>query len=271
MTEYHRSTFASVLACCAIGCGGPPAKSNGPSPVASASTPEPAPSSSASTILVAKPPLEPGYPALDAACAAKLPDIDFKKARLGRPVVSMPPVDGDDGTGFFAVTGALDPRTGDDAPIELRITAPATRGTKEKLSVKLTVANTSKSSVVVVRSMDGSTDHFRYPYFDLHVRDEATKAVYRWARVGFRCGNVNASTNEDHVKLAPGDQTSKLVDGWASHLENAVIPKPGKYTVWAVYGFCGYDSKAVPLGSNVVRKDTYVGVHASNGVVVTVK
>ena len=119
--------------------------------------------------------------------------------------------------------------------------------------------------------MDGSTDHARFPFYDLHLRDEATQLVYRWSRVAIHCGNVNASRSEDHVKLDPAEKTSHLADEWASHLEFAVIPKPGKYTVWLVYGFCGYDSKAIPLGTNVVRRDTYVGVHASNAVVVTVK
>jgi hypothetical protein len=218
----------------------------------------------------------PSYPTASPICASAIPDIDATEPALGEktpldPKTAKLPI-----RGFFLSPSAPNPRKAHDTPIELTIKpgAPATgyslkRG--QPIPITLTIENRSNKALSVLKPMDGSKAHMRFPWYELFVRDEATQKTYRWAELEMRCGNVNASTSDDHLELAPGASSKVPLDGWGEHLLHASITKPGKYTVWVAYAFCGYDVKGLPLGTNVVRTDAHVGVHTSNPVSVTVQ
>jgi hypothetical protein len=179
----------------------------------------------------------------------------------------------DGGNGFYRITGAVPaPRSGaGDSPVELRLAAPASLGTTSPIGLRLEFADTSRAAVTLMRPLDGSLEHMRDPAYDLYLRDEATHEVYAFAFHGGRCGNVNPITKDDYATLAPGTARSDVhANGWADYLTNAVIGRPGTYSAWVVYRFCGKGG-GVPLGPDVVRSDVHRGVHVSNAVRVVVR
>jgi hypothetical protein len=270
-----RNPLAATFAALALAaCGQPPTVVEPAPDVEVAAT---SASSSASP-----PPLLPGMArnatraAQQAACPEP-PDLLKGGAPLGPPLGSgdpniMSPYDSN-GFGFYPVDGAAPPpRSQADATLELTLTGPAARAVTEPLSLKLTFKNRGSTPLVVMRPLDGSLEHWRAPMYDLYLRDEATSAVRRFAFTGGRCGNVNAIKDDDYVTLAPGEARTDLTEkGWASYLRSAVIAAPGQYTVWVVYSFCEFKAEGLPLGEDVLRPETHTGVHASNGIRVTVR
>ncbi|MCC6551490.1 MAG: hypothetical protein IT372_00530 [Polyangiaceae bacterium] len=177
------------------------------------------------------------------------------------------------GFGFYPVDGAPPPpRAAGDAPVELALTGPATLAAGKPISLSLHFMNRGQAKVTVVRPLDGTLEQWRSPMYDLYARDDASGTVYRFAFTGGRCGNVNPIKDDDYVTLAPGASRGDVADnGWAQYLKQAVLTQPGRYSVWVVYSFCGFEGGGVPLGQDVVRQETHVGVHASNAVRITVQ
>jgi hypothetical protein len=54
-------------------------------------------------------------------------------------------------------------------------------------------------------------------------------------------------------------------------LKGAVIDRPGTYSAWVVYRFCGFKSEGVPLGKDFQRRGVHEGVHPSNAVRIRVR
>jgi hypothetical protein len=174
-------------------------------------------------------------------------------------------------TGFFPVEGAApNPGFSADEPIEIKLAGPAYRTPAESLSLKLTFTNHTDRTVVLVRPLDGSLEQWRFPFYDLYARDESDGKVYRFAFFGARCGNVNPVSEADYVELTPKQSRDDVVSDWGGHLMNAKISKPGRYTVWVVYSFCGWNGRGIPLGQELKREDVYFAVHASNAHTVVV-
>jgi hypothetical protein len=232
--------------------------------------------------ITARRPLAPGmaraakHATQNAACPEPPP------LREGAPPLGPPMASGSSnlmsphfssGFGFYPVDGVPPaPRAQADSPLELTLAGPATRTASEPLSLRLTFKNRGSAPLVAMRPLDGSLEHWRAPMYDLYIRDEASGAAHRFAFTGGRCGNVNAIHDGDYVKLAPGEARSDVAEnGWASYLQNAVIARPGQYTVWVVYSFCEFKQGGLPLGNDVVRPETHTGVHASNAIRVTVR
>jgi hypothetical protein len=197
------------------------------------------------------------------ACNIQPPPISRDTVPLGSDAPD--PTQPSPNLGFFPVQGtAPNPRFNEDDPIELKLDGPATRTTTEPLSLAVTFVNHTNRKAVLVRPLDGSLEEWRFPYYDLYARDESEGTVYRFAFVGGRCGNVNPIVDSDYVELGPKQSRDDVVNEWGGHLTNAVLPKPGRYTVWVVYSFCGWGGGGIPLGTNVTRHDVHIGVHASN-------
>jgi hypothetical protein len=177
------------------------------------------------------------------------------------------------GFGFHEVDGAAPPpRTADAAPLQLTLSGPPSRAEGQALALKLTFKNRGNAPLVVARPLDGSLEHWRAPMVDLYARDEASSRVYRFAFTGARCGNVNPIEKDDYATLKPGEARSDVTDnGWASYVEKASLPRAGRYAVWVVYTYCGSKEGGLPLGEDVIRKETHAGVHASNAVQVVVQ
>jgi hypothetical protein len=175
------------------------------------------------------------------------------------------------GSGFFAVEGvAPGPRDGGDAPLEVSLRGPAKIGAGAPLELRASFANHGQEALTLVRPLDGSFERMRYPSYDLYARDEASGAVFRYAFVGGRCGMVNPITVDDYATVAPGARRDDVVDnGWASHIGGSLIARPGRYSLWLVYSFCGFEEGGLKSGGGEQRA-AYVGVHASNAVTIEV-
>lgn len=166
---------------------------------------------------------------------------------------------------------ALAPRTQADAPLELRLTGPATRKVGDGLALELEMVNRTDGPLVAMRSLDGSPEHWRSPYYDLYLEEVSTGRQFRWDRQGGRCGNVNAIKADDYVDLAPGASTKEVTQVWGGYLTMATILKPGTYRAWVVYQFCGFQEGGLPLGKDLLRSDVHHGIHVSNAVTIDVK
>lgn len=214
-------------------------------------------------------PASPGWPELDPVCAGKVPKVDGTKPPLGHEKPMTEPI----GEAFFVVPDPIEPRAGKGAPLEVRLALPAKRKAGAPLGPAITVANTGTSKLSVLRPLDGSFRHGRFPHWDLYVRDVSTQQTYRFGFAGLGCGNANAPRSEDHLPLEPGKSATVKPDGWASYLARASIPlqAAGTYDVWIVYTFCGYKPSLLDVGTPVVRKDAIVGTFASNAVRVVVE
>jgi hypothetical protein len=178
------------------------------------------------------------------------------------------------GFGFYPVTGAAPgPRdTRDPGPLEIQLATARTDRTPEApIALDLAFANRSAKNLVVVRPLDGSLEGWRWPRYDLYARDASDGSVYRFAFVGGRCGNVNAVRADDYVAIEPGSGRHDVANGWADYLRDARLPKPGRYTLWVVYAFCGMETQGVPLGGDATRDDVHLGVHRSNAVEIVVR
>jgi hypothetical protein len=177
------------------------------------------------------------------------------------------------GFGFYQVDGAapaVRAPTDADTPLELRLHGPGALGTKEPTPLEVVFANTGTGNLTLVDALDGSLEHWRDPTYDLYLREETTGTVYRFAYVGGRCGDINSVGPHDYVDLKPGEARANVQGQCADYLKSATIAKPGKYTLWVVYRFCTWQSTGVSLGKDFIRKETHVGVHASNAVTLTV-
>lgn len=176
------------------------------------------------------------------------------------------------GSGFYAVDGPVPPARSDrqhTSPLELSLalTAPATRAPDAALGLTLSFEVRGRASLVVLRALDGSLEHWRQPTYDLYLQREGDPRTYRWAYVGGRCGNVNPLTPADYVTLRRGARRTDVAGEWADYLRSATVGQPGRYSAWVVYRFCGeFGSRGVPLGDDHVRPETHVGRYASNAV-----
>jgi len=275
----HHGTFLSLL-CLLAGCAGGQSVEGAPTPPAtveiaqaqgSAAQPlEPVRSTAPELTAAAPAPTAPG-------CDKEAPAIDRESGRLGAALASANPnIMGPyftTGFGFYRVKGAAPgPREEADPTLELVLDGPKTLAPGKPLSLKLSFDNKTQDKLVVVRPLDGSLEHWRFPNYDLYLRDEEDGAIYRWAFTGGRCGNVNSITANDYVELEPGKARSDVADnGWAPYLAEAPLPKAGTYSLWVVYSFCGFEGGGVPLGQDLVRKETHLGAHASNALRITVR
>jgi hypothetical protein len=261
----HRRLFALFIA---AGCA--PASPQGPTPAVEIPP--------ASEAVGAPRPGDVLRPSEPVPCPLKSPEID-RESRLGGKAPEpergnlMNPYFGG-GFGFFPVRGpAPPPRRGQGpGPLELRVSAARTeRGRADPLDLTVGFANLSGSPVVAIRPLDGSLEAWRYPRYDLYARDLSTGIVYRFAFVGGRCGNVNPVMPKDYVVVAPSEVRSDVVNGWASYLKGATLPRRGRYAVWVVYAFCGFETQGVPLGASETRDDPALGIFASNAVELVVR
>lgn len=176
------------------------------------------------------------------------------------------------GFGFFAVDAPPPgPRTTGSSPIELGLTGPSQVRPDAPLGLAVAFTNRSASPVTVMRALDGSLEHWRDPYYDLYLRDEASGRVHRWDYHGGRCGNVNRITDEDFVTLAPGERRDGVPGPWASHLRQATLGVPGHYVAWVVYRQCGGPSAGLPLGPNAQHPSVTAGVFASNPIPIEIR
>jgi hypothetical protein len=197
------------------------------------------------------------------ACKMRPPSVSRDSAPLGSDAPD--PTQPGESLGFFPVQGvAPHPGFNNGDPIELKLAGPVSRTPVEPLSLTLTFVSHTDGKVVLVRPLDASLEQWRFPYYDLYARDESDGVVYRYASVGARCGNVNPIVETDYVEIESKQSRGDVVNEWGRHLANAVLPKPGRYTVWVVYSFCGWDGGGIPLGTNFIRPDVHLGVHASN-------
>jgi hypothetical protein len=171
------------------------------------------------------------------------------------------------GSAFYLVDGSPPPaRRGPDPVLELRLAGHTTRRSGQPLELSLSFENRSRGPLVVLRPLDGSLEHLREPHYDLYLRDEGDGAVYRWAFVGGRCGNVNPITADDLVALAPGESRDDVINGWARHLRRASIARPGRYSAWVVYRSCGDHTHGLALGPDAPTASVHLGQHVSNPV-----
>jgi len=177
------------------------------------------------------------------------------------------------GFGFYQVDGsapAARAATETDTPLELRLHGPGAIGTKDPIRLEVVFANTGTGGLTLIDAMDGSLEHWRDPTYDLYLREETSGTVYRYAFVGGRCGDINSVGPHDYVDLKPGETRANVQGDWADYLKSATIAKPGKYTAWVVYRFCTWQAMGVLLGKDFIRKETHMGMHASNAVALTV-
>ena len=212
------------------------------------------------------------------SCDAEAPKTNRDDSPLGGSSLSSgdPNIMGpyfSDGFGFYPVAGAPPgPRTAPDPSLELTLSGAEHLRVGEKVNLKLEMANNGGQKLVIMRPLDGSLERWRGPTYVLYLRDIAEGKVYRFAFHGGRCGNVNPIGADDYAELKAGERRADVAEnGWASHLEQAPIPKKGSYALWVVYSVCGGDQGGVPLGEDQARIDVTRGVHVSNAVWIRVE
>jgi hypothetical protein len=180
-----------------------------------------------------------------------------------------------DGFGFYPVVGrAPGPQAAAGAgPLELQLsTARAEHGPDATIDLALAFFNRSEHPILVLHPGDGSLEGWRYPRYDLYARAESDGTVYRFAYVGGRCGLVNPFAEEDYVSIEAGEVRRDLVTGWSDYLRQAKLPKRGRYTLWVVYAFCGFEIRGVlPTQGNTLHEQAYRGAVSSNPVSVVVR
>lgn len=129
-------------------------------------------------------------------------------------------------------------------------------------AVKIRLRNLSDGEVCVVRSLDASDCGWRYPKYTARILDPDGKDVT--PKMGGRCGNMNAITEGDVSKLAPGVEFDPLGEGsfgiWALHQW-----KPDRPGVWKVGLIVDY-SAADPDEWNGRLGAELLGGPAGNGV-----
>jgi len=141
--------------------------------------------------------------------------------------------------------------------------APAEIEAGQIFTPRLSFANRTGKPLVVLKAVDKTAFHYRFPNLDLYVRDESNGFVYRWAYLGGTCAWENTLLHSDHATFAPGEQRTDIANGWVPQFQRAFINQPGSYTLWAIYRFCGYSPYET---EDYQDPAVHVGVHASNGV-----
>jgi hypothetical protein len=177
------------------------------------------------------------------------------------------------GRGFFRVRDdpAAIRRGGEHAVLKVHIEAPTHLAVGSALNLKISFVNATNEPIIVVRPLDGSLEHMGYPTYDLYLREHASDAIYRYAFVGQRCGNVNGVGKDDYITIAPDSSRDDVVNGWADHLKTGVIGKPGRYSMWLVYSFCGFETTGSRFGLEEHPTGVLRGVYPSNLVEVAVR
>ena len=172
-------------------------------------------------------------------------------------------------SGFFPLMGAApQPRRAADTPLQLTLSGPAQRGTQDPLSLDLSFENTGKGFALVLNFLDGSLRGLRYPSYELYARDLATNQAYRYEERGERfCGNVNPFSQSDYVSIPLGEKSDTPGES-AYYLQDATLPREGRYALWVVYRFCNFEG-ADRYGS-VYNTDALVGVYASNELLIEI-
>jgi len=169
-------------------------------------------------------------------------------------------------SGFHQVTDkAPAPRDRESTPLQLELTGPKQLAAGALVPLKLTFRNRGDTALVLVKPLDGSYERWRFPFYDLYAQDRATGAVYRYAFVGGRCGMVNAIGDEDYATLPPGATRDDLTKDWAEHLTSSTVPQKGRYRLWVVYSFCGFEG-GKQTGSDHLNPEAHRGVYASNAI-----
>lgn len=200
------------------------------------------------------PPADAGY------CAASAP-VD-RNRRLG----PAPP--GTRGLeGFFLVDGpVVAPAESSDGRLGFTLEAPETGLAGESLGLMHDVENRGDHAVAVVGSADGSAAGMRWPRYAVYLRD-AHGRVWRWARTGGRCGNVNPLGHGDVVVLDPGERVLGPGDRWTP-IAGVRVDAPGEYTLWMVYTLC--PPRSLRDADLLHHYPAAFGRWASNAIVVTV-
>ncbi len=82
--------------------------------------------------------------------------------------------------------------------------------------------NHDSAAQAVMPRLDGSELHWRYPYYDIEIRDSTGKSIGRPGRS--RCGNIDPLHTRDIVLLQPGE----IFRTWFGHYYMYGLP-PGTY------------------------------------------
>jgi hypothetical protein len=211
----------------------------------------------------------------DGPWCGQAPRIDRKKP-LGATVTRhaseiMDPV-GTAEMGFFETDRPPNMPPEERGALDLALSGPKRVVAGEVVKLALSLSNAGPGTLRYAIAVDGSFEHWRSPFVDLHVRDEASKRVYRWSHgAAFgRCGNVNPRTNEDYVLLAPGQRRQDPFGSWSHDALSFVLERPGVYTLWVVYASCSGAERAG--GSDDVPKpdDLFEGTIVSNALPIDV-
>jgi hypothetical protein len=192
------------------------------------------------------------------------PEVD-ETAHLGKPAGAEVEAGSE---GFFATTTpAPSPRRDDEGSLLLTLEGPKNAEAGKALGLSLSIANKSSNDTTLMRTLDGSSWHWRFPTYDLYARDDAGK-TYRWAYTGGRCGNVNPVVDDDFFAL-PAGRTHEVGDQW-SRYRNATLPA-GKYTIWMVYTMCdGSRKNSDDDRAAIAKRAVLRGSWPSNAVAINV-
>jgi len=58
---------------------------------------------------------------------------------------------------------------------------------------------------------------------------------------------------------------------WGDYLREAKLPTAGRYALWVVYAFCGFETGGMRMGLDLERDDVHRGAYASNAVELVVR
>lgn len=129
--------------------------------------------------------------------------------------------------------------TDDSSPIQASLIEPKVLLVDELPNLELKIENISNDPLTVVTPVDGSWDHWRYPYLSINVYDNSGKQLP--LELAGRCGNMNPLTITDFVRLAPGTSIQIKI-GWP--FKQHGFQKPGQYSMKLTYDLASPDIKS---------------------------
>jgi len=115
-------------------------------------------------------------------------------------------------------------------PLEIKLTAPKNLLVGERPNLQIEITNVSNKPIDLVRPLDGSWHHWRYPHISVEVYNDSGNT--HPVSLAARCGNMNPILAEDIQRLNPGEKKGFYV-GWA-YCQHG-FEKPGKYNITLSY------------------------------------
>ena len=125
------------------------------------------------------------------------------------------------------------------SPLQIRLLAPQVLLVDERPNPELEIKNVSDNILTIVRPLDGSWNHWRYPHLTINAYTVSGKQFP--LELAGRCGNMNSLTTSDVVRLAP-EKSIRVKTGWP--FKQAGFQEAGRYAIKLTYDLAAPNLKS---------------------------